>query len=131
MLGLMMDTPLLISSLMNHAEKNFPEQEIISVASDDPNHRYTFKDAFKRTRQLANGLQKLGIQHGDRLGTLRGMTTDILSSIMRYPAPVSYATPSIQDCFPNSWFISSIMLRIVLSFAIPCLFHYWKTYKIN
>ena len=70
MLGLMMDTPLLISSLMNHAEKNFPEQEIISVASDDPNHRYTFKDAFKRTRQLANGLQKLGIQHGDRLGTL-------------------------------------------------------------
>ena len=70
MLGLMMDTPLLISSLMNHAEKNFPEQEIISVASDDPSHRYTFKDAFKRTRQLANGLQKLGIQHGDRVGTL-------------------------------------------------------------
>ena len=70
MLGLMMDTPLLISSLMNHAEKNFPEQEIISVASGDPNHRYTFKDAFKRTRQLANGLQKLGIQHGDRVGTL-------------------------------------------------------------
>ena len=70
MQGLMMDTSLLISSLMNHAEKNFPEQEIISVVADDPNYRYTFKDAFKRTRQLANGLQKLGIQHGDRVGTL-------------------------------------------------------------
>ena len=39
MLGLMMDTPLLISSLMIHAEKNFPEQEIVSVAADNPDHR--------------------------------------------------------------------------------------------
>ena len=70
MLGLMMDTPLLISSLMIHAEKNFPEQEIVSVAADNPDHRYTFQDAFKRTRQLANALQSLGIQQGDRVGTL-------------------------------------------------------------
>ena len=70
MQGLMMDTPLLISSLMIHAEKNFPEQEIVSVAADNPDHRYTFQDAFKRTRQLANALQSLGIQQGDRVGTL-------------------------------------------------------------
>ena len=70
MLGSMMDTPLLISSLMNHAEKNFPEREIVSVTADNPDHRYTFQDAFKRTRQLANALQSLGIQLGDRVGTL-------------------------------------------------------------
>ena len=70
MLGSMMDTPLLISSLMDHAEKNFPEREIVSVAADNPDHRYTFQDAFKRTRQLANALQSLGIQLGDRVGTL-------------------------------------------------------------
>ena len=70
MLGLMMDTPLLISSLMDHAEKNFPEQEIVSVAADNPNHRYTFHDAFKRTRQLANALESLDIKLGDRVGTL-------------------------------------------------------------
>ena len=70
MLGLMMDTPLLISSLMEHAEKNFPEQEIVSVVADSPDHRYTFLDAFRRTRQLANALQSLGIELGDRVGTL-------------------------------------------------------------
>ena len=70
MLGSMMDTPLLISSLMDHAEKNFPEREIVSVTADNPDHRYTFQDAFKRTRQLANALQSLGIQLGDRVGTL-------------------------------------------------------------
>ena len=70
MLGSMMDTPLLISSLMDHAEKNFPEQEIVSVAADNPNHRYTFHDAFKRTRQLANALESLDIKLGDRVGTL-------------------------------------------------------------
>ena len=70
MLGSMMDTPLMISSLMDHAEKNFPEQEIVSVAADNLDHRYTFQDAFKRTRQLANALESLGIQLGDRVGTL-------------------------------------------------------------
>jgi len=70
MLGSMMDTPLLISSLMDHAEKNFPEQEIVSVAADNLDHRYTFQDAFKRTRQLANALESLGIKLGDRVGTL-------------------------------------------------------------
>ena len=70
MLGSMMDTPLLISSIMEHAEKNFPEQEIVSVTADSPDHRYTFQDAFRRTRQLANALQSLGIQLGDRVGTL-------------------------------------------------------------
>ena len=55
---------------MDHAEKNFPEREIVSVAADNPDHRYTFQDAFKRTRQLANALQSLGIQLGDRVGTL-------------------------------------------------------------
>ena len=70
MLGSMMDTPLLISSLMDHAEKNFPEQEIVSVVADNPDYRYTFQDAFRRTRQLANALQSLGIELGDRVGTL-------------------------------------------------------------
>jgi hypothetical protein len=32
MKDLMMDTPLLITSLMEHAERNFPEQEIVSIS---------------------------------------------------------------------------------------------------
>ena len=70
MKDLMMDTPLLITSLMEHAERNFPEQEIVSISSDNPNFRYTYKDAFTRTRQLANALNALGISLGDHVGTL-------------------------------------------------------------
>ena len=70
MKGLMMDTPLMIGSIMDHADKNFPDQEIVSVVADQPDFRYTFKDAFQRTRQLGNALKSLGIDIGDRVGTL-------------------------------------------------------------
>jgi fatty-acyl-CoA synthase len=70
MYGLMMDTPLLISSLMRFADTNYPDREIVSVTLDNPHHCYTFRDAFARTRKLANALDRLGIQAGDRVGTL-------------------------------------------------------------
>ena len=68
--GLMMDTPLLISSIAEHAEKFHGDREIVSVTMDDPRHRYTMRDAVGRSRQLANALDKLGIEQGDRVGTI-------------------------------------------------------------
>lgn len=70
MKGLMMNTQLMISSILRHAEKNYPNQEIVSVTADNPRHRYTFKDFAKRSRQLANALDALGAKFGDRIGTL-------------------------------------------------------------
>ena len=70
MRGLMMDTPLLISSILKHADLNFPDREIVSVTADNPLHRYTFADCFKRTRQLANALENLGLTVGDRVATI-------------------------------------------------------------
>jgi fatty-acyl-CoA synthase len=66
----MMDTPLLISSIMEHADRNHGSRKIISVCADDPLLRYTYKDAFARTRQLANALAELGLAAGDRIATL-------------------------------------------------------------
>lgn len=68
--GLMMDSPLTITSLMKHAEKFHGDTEIVSVTSDNPRHRYTYTDAFKRVRQLANSLERLGAKPGDRIATL-------------------------------------------------------------
>jgi len=68
--GLMMDTPLLISSILRFADTNYPDREIVSVTVDNPNQRYTFREAFVRTRKLANALQKLGVNANDRVGTL-------------------------------------------------------------
>jgi len=70
MQGLMMDTPLLISSLMRFADANYPDREIVSVTVENPQQRYTYREAFVRTRKLANALKRLGVEAGERVGTL-------------------------------------------------------------
>jgi fatty-acyl-CoA synthase len=70
MLGLMMDRPLLISDIMRFADRNHPDVEIVSVTLDTPRHRCTWRDVFRRTRQLANALVAAGIRPGDRVGSL-------------------------------------------------------------
>ena len=70
MYGLMMNKPLLISSIAEHAEKFHGDREIVSVTADNPRHRYTFAAAIARSRQLANALDKLGLAQGDRVATI-------------------------------------------------------------
>jgi fatty-acyl-CoA synthase len=70
MLGQMMDRPLLISTVLRHAEQQHPEREMVSITADHPRHRQTFRQAFRRSRQLANVLAAAGMQRGDRIATL-------------------------------------------------------------
>jgi acyl-CoA synthetase (AMP-forming)/AMP-acid ligase II len=70
MLGLMQQRPLLISSLLEHAELNHGEIEIVSCPVEDGEHRYTYADCGRRTRRLARALERLGARDGDRIGTL-------------------------------------------------------------
>ncbi|WP_129643625.1 3-(methylthio)propionyl-CoA ligase [Peristeroidobacter agariperforans] len=70
MFGQMMDRPLLISGIARHAELQHPRREIVSITADNPRHRYTYRDAFARSRKLANALSRLGLQQGDRVATL-------------------------------------------------------------
>ena len=68
--GLMMDSQLTITSIMEHADRVYPDTEIVSITMDDPYHRCTYSDAFRRARQLANKLKTLGFAKGDRIATL-------------------------------------------------------------
>ena len=70
MQGLMMDTPLLISSIAKHAEMFHGDREIVSVTMDNPRHRCTVSDVTTRARKLANALDKLGLDQGDRVATI-------------------------------------------------------------
>ena len=70
MLGNMMQGQLLISGLIEHAEAYHADAEIVSRTVEGPIHRYTFSDAARRSRQLANALTKLGLEKGDTIGTL-------------------------------------------------------------
>ena len=68
--GLMMEKPLLITDIMRFAERNYPDVEVVSVTLDNPRHRCTWKDVFRRARQLANALTAAGVKPGDRIGSI-------------------------------------------------------------
>lgn len=68
--GLMMNRPLLISSIAEHAARFHGDREIVSVTADNPRHRCTIGDAIGRSKQLANALDKLGLEQGDRIATI-------------------------------------------------------------
>ncbi len=65
-----MNTPLLISSIAEHAAKYHGGREIVSVTADNPRHRYTYRECIDRAKQLANALGKLGLERGDRVATI-------------------------------------------------------------
>jgi fatty-acyl-CoA synthase len=66
----MMDRPLLISSLLEHAASVFPEVSIVTRTVEGPVHRYTWTAARQRSRQLAQALQDLQLREGDVVATV-------------------------------------------------------------
>jgi len=70
MFGLMQDRPLLIQQLIEHAALNHGDTEIVSRRIEGDIHRYTYRDARRRAKQVAEALLQLGITPGDRIGTL-------------------------------------------------------------
>ena len=70
MLGQMMQQPLLISSLITHAERHHAEQVVVSRRVEGDIHRCTYKAIATRSRRVANALAALGVQPGDRVASL-------------------------------------------------------------
>jgi fatty-acyl-CoA synthase len=70
MRGLMMDVPLMISSILKHGARFHHDVEIVSRTVEGPIHRYTYADLERRSKRLANALGALGVRAGDRVGTL-------------------------------------------------------------
>ncbi len=70
LMGQMMDQPLIVSSLLVHAERFHGDTEIVSRTIEGPIHRYTYADAAKRARQAAKALLATGLKPGERAATL-------------------------------------------------------------
>ena len=68
--GLMQSHPLLISTLLVHAERHHGEQQIVSRRVEGDIHRCTYKDLAARSRQMAKALAALGVKPGATVGTL-------------------------------------------------------------
>jgi 3-(methylthio)propionyl---CoA ligase len=68
--GLMMQMPLLISSLIEHGDRHHGDVEIVSRRVEGDVHRTTYRGLHRRARQMANALTGLGIARGERVATL-------------------------------------------------------------
>jgi len=68
--GLIMDMPLMISSIIRHAATFHTDTEIVARTIEGDLHRYTYGEAYARIRQLARAIERLGMKPGDRVGTL-------------------------------------------------------------
>ncbi|GKS89182.1 3-(methylthio)propionyl-CoA ligase [Acidovorax sp. SUPP2539] len=70
MLGLMQSQPLLISTLIEFAERHHGDVQIVSRRVEGDIHRYTYRDMAVRARRLANVLDGMGLAAGDRVASL-------------------------------------------------------------
>ena len=70
MFGLMQDQPLLISSLVEHAATFHPDAEIVSRLPQGGIHRTNWRGVRNDACRVANALAQLGVDSGDRVGTL-------------------------------------------------------------
>jgi fatty-acyl-CoA synthase len=70
MFGLMQQQPLLISSLIEFAERHHGEGEIVSRRVEGDMHRYTYKELGLRSRKLAQALDAQGLATGERVASL-------------------------------------------------------------
>ncbi|MCA3241158.1 MAG: long-chain-fatty-acid--CoA ligase [Rubrivivax sp.] len=70
MLGQMMQLPLLISSLIVHAERHHGDQLVVSRRVEGDIHRISYREVAARARRVANAMQTLGVQPGERAATL-------------------------------------------------------------
>lgn len=70
MLGLMQQQSLLISSLIEFANRHHGDGEVVSKRVEGDIHRYTWTDVANRSRQMANALDTLKLDQGARVATL-------------------------------------------------------------
>ncbi len=65
----MQNTQLTTTQILERAERYFGHKEIVS-RTDLKVHRLNYKEMGKRCRSLSSALEELGIEKGDRVGTL-------------------------------------------------------------
>ncbi|MFC4797830.1 long-chain fatty acid--CoA ligase [Neobacillus sp. GCM10023253] len=65
----MMQTPLTMTQMLERAERYFPKKQVVSRTASGI-QRLTYKEIGQRTRKLSDALTKLGVEKGDKVGTL-------------------------------------------------------------
>jgi fatty-acyl-CoA synthase len=86
MQGLMMDYQLNVPAILRRADELFGDGEIVSRLPDKTWHRYRYAEFVSRTKRLAVALRSLGLDDGDRVGTLMWNHHEHLETYIGAPA---------------------------------------------
>ena len=70
MLGLMQDWPLTVDKIIDHARACHGSREVVSRSLEGPIVRTTYGEIHGRAKRISNALIAMGVQPGDRVGTL-------------------------------------------------------------
>ncbi|MEM7131319.1 MAG: long-chain fatty acid--CoA ligase [Chloroflexota bacterium] len=138
MQGLMMDYPLTLDSIIEHANKIYGHKKIHTKLSDGSIHTYSYSEAYKRIKKLSSALAKRGIQMGDRLGTFGwnnyqhfelyfgipgcGAVCHTLN-IRLFPEQIAYIVEHAED---RMVFVDASLLKLMEAVApqVSCVEHY-------
>jgi acyl-CoA synthetase (AMP-forming)/AMP-acid ligase II len=74
MLGLMMNCPLTVPSILEYAGLYHSDREVVARTVEGSIHRYRYRDALVRAKRMANALIAMGVKPGDRVATLAWST---------------------------------------------------------
>ncbi|MDP9477539.1 MAG: long-chain fatty acid--CoA ligase [Actinomycetota bacterium] len=84
--GLTQDYQLTLPYILRRAEQLYGYREIVTRRPDKTFHRYTFADFVARSKRLAAALRGLGLEPGDRVGTLGWNTYQHLEAYFGVPS---------------------------------------------
>ena len=84
--GLAQDFQLTLPYILRRAEQLYGYREIVTRRPDKSFHRHTFADFVIRSKRLALALGGLGLQSGDRVGTLGWNTYQHLEAYFGVPS---------------------------------------------
>lgn len=82
--GLMMNYPLTLHHFLERAARLYPAKEI-ATRTPGGMQRYSYSEFHRRTHRLARALERLGVQRGERVGTLAWNTYQHLELYFAIP----------------------------------------------
>ena len=85
MRGLTSDYQLILPAILRRAETLYGYREIVTRLPDKSFHRHTYSDFVSRSKKLAVALKQLGLEDGDRVGTLGWNTYQHLEAYFGVP----------------------------------------------
>ena len=69
-LGAMQDWPLRVMRLIDHAEREHGDREVVGASGDGTIVRSNWREVAENSRRMAQALERLGMKPGDRIATL-------------------------------------------------------------